>query len=390
MPFETLPCGKSASKHQIRIETKHVEHDSRAFAGLSRYKQSNLWHVCEIPSVSVTIAHAGGEVRIEDIPPERRRITVALNEPTAFMPVASCTTAYPVELIRHVLEVKGPAYLCDEILRDEDPASVQACLEADLLSYVDAGCFDGKAILDYGCGCGASTMVLARMFPTASITGIDIDPKLIDLARARAAFYGLPRIAFGLSPNGQRLPEGSSPFDFIVLSAVYEHLLPAERPAVLAALWGALRPGGVLFLDQTPHRYAPVENHTTGLPLVNYLPDRATYWAARRLSRRVGRGASWQQLLRDGIRGATAPEVLSHIRRAGAEPLILLEPSKQGCRDRIDLWYSVSAGTRLRRSKRVLKAVLKGIKYATGLVLVPNLSLAIRKSEGGSSERGTS
>jgi hypothetical protein len=46
----------------------------------------------------------------------------------------------------------------------------------------------------------------------------------------------------------------------------------------MAELWRQLRLGGILFLNQTPHRYYPLEHHTTGLPLLNYLPERAVRW----------------------------------------------------------------------------------------------------------------
>lgn len=331
--------------------------------------------------MSVTITRGGGEVQIDELAHGRRRVSVRVADHANFGPATLCETAYPVELIEHVLNVKGPVYLCDEIMRDEDPGSVQACLEADLLSYVDAGCFEGKTILDYGCGCGASTMVLARMFPSASITGVDIGEKLVALARARADFYGLSRVTIAVSPDGRRLPDGVGPFDFVVLSAVYEHLLPDERPAVLASLWRALRPGGILFLDQTPHRYSPVESHTTGLPLVNYLPDSVALFLARRFSRRVPTGATREQLLRDGIRGGTAREILNHVRSASDDEPVLLEPRLGGCRDRIDLWYALSGGARFRQLKGALKAAAKVIKYTTGVVLVPNLSLAVKKPD---------
>jgi hypothetical protein len=66
-------------------------------------------------------------------------------------------------------------------------------------------------------------------------------------------------------------------FDYIMFNAVFEHLLPHERPRLLPAVFVRhLRPVGVMFLNQTPYRYSLVEVHTTGgLPLINYLPESA-------------------------------------------------------------------------------------------------------------------
>jgi len=51
-------------------------------------------------------------------------------------------------------------------------------------------------------------------------------------------------------------------------------------------LWSLLRPGGVLFVNQTPYRWRPLEYHITSLPFVNYLPAFAAMRVAR-LSPRI-------------------------------------------------------------------------------------------------------
>src|SRR5262249_32482386 len=117
-----------------------------------------------------------------------------------------------------------------------------------------------------------------------------------------------------------------------VLSAVYEHLLPDERRILLPRIWSRLKPGGVLFINQTPHRYSPVEMHSTGLPLINYLPDGLAYRITKRFSKRIKGDEDWPALLRGGIRGATIGEIL----RALGDDAALLEP-RAG--DHIDLWY---------------------------------------------------
>src|SRR5205085_4362018 len=101
---------------------------------------------------------------------------------------------------------------------------------------------------------------------------------------------------------------------------------------LLPRIWSHLKPGGVLFINQTPHRYSPIEMHTTGLPLINYLPDALAFSAARRFSKRINGDEDWTALLRAGIRGATTGEIL---RVLGARSA-LLEPQRG---DHIALWY---------------------------------------------------
>jgi hypothetical protein len=148
---------------------------------------------------------------------------------------------------------------------------------------------------------------------------------------------------------------------------------------LLDLLWAALRPGGILFIYETPHRWWPIEAHTTGLPLLNYLPDALALVAARKFSRRVDAGATWAELLRRGIRGGTDGEIMGILRTAGRSA-VLLQPSENGIGDRIDLWYRMSSGLGHGGAKRVVREGMKALKAATGVTLVPYLSLAVRKS----------
>ena len=70
------------------------------------------------------IQHPHAEVRLHS-EGARWRVIVEPRVPL-FIHTSTCSTAYPPELIEHVLAVKGPGYLCDEIRRDEDPAYVQS------------------------------------------------------------------------------------------------------------------------------------------------------------------------------------------------------------------------------------------------------------------------
>jgi hypothetical protein len=162
-----------------------------------------------------------------------------------------------------------------------------------------------------------------------------------------------------------------------MFNAVFEHLLSHERRTLLPLVWSHLRPGGVLFLNQTPYRYSPVEVHTTqGLPLINYLPDSMALWMARRYCKRVARDESWESLLRRGIRGGTVPEIIGLL--GGPKHTQLLRPRPE-VGDRVDLWYQ-GMSSRHAWLKRSLWLSMKLCKWASGREITPTLSLAIRKS----------
>jgi len=316
-----------------------------------------------------------GTVEIEECRNAMREVTA---RPSGAAP-SRCLTSYPVALIEAILDVKGVAWLCDEISRDQDPESIQRFFENDFLPYVSRAEFEGKRILDFGCGSGSSTMVLARMFPKSRIVGIELSPEYLAIARARLSFYGYSNITFELSPSGMELPAGLGQFDFIVMSAVFEHLLPDERRIVMPQLWAHLSVGGCLLLNQTPHRFFPFESHTTGLPLINYLPDRVAHFVTRRFSPRALGQESWESLLRKGIRGATEREILASIREDVWELRpALLAPRRPWYRDRIDVWFA-ALGPRHRSLKAGCRELLRVVERVFGTTWVVNLALAISK-----------
>jgi predicted O-methyltransferase YrrM len=257
---------------------------------------------------------------------------------------------------------------------------VEHRLRWDILGFVGQEEFSGRRVLDFGSGCGASSMVLARLLPPDTrIVGVELVPEFVELARARARHYGVDdRVHYALSPDPNSLPDGIGRFDFIVLSAVFEHLLPNERIALVPFLWSHLETGGVLFLDQTPHRWFPLESHTTGLPFINYLPRSVALRFARRFSRRVRPDETWETLLRRGIRGSTHGEIMGIVNGAGRKGNNLA-PSNLGVSDHIGLWYQMSSGARKSGAKRLLMVCLKAVHKLTGARLVPTLSLAVKK-----------
>jgi hypothetical protein len=147
----------------------------------------------------------------------------------------------------------------------------------------------------------------------------------------------------------------------------------------LPKLWHVLRPGGVLFVSETPHRYYPVEYHTTGLPLLNYVPSELAYALARRFSRRIPAGVTWEQLLRDGVRGCTEGELLRILRTAGGGEPVLLAPRHLGHHDQVDIWYSESMARQPHRVKPAMRFGFKLVGRVTGADFVPTLYLAIEK-----------
>lgn len=336
------------------------------------------------------LEHKDAKIEIDELTSGKNRITVTLSDKTLFMPYAICETTYPVHLIEQILSVKGPGWLCDEIMRDESINYAQDNLRYDVLSYVSEDEFNNKCILDFGCGSGASTMTLCRMLPFARIVGIELNDKLLSIARSRAKHHGFDKVTLLCSQNANDLPVDIGEFDYIILNAVYEHLLPFERITLLPKMWNLLKPNGILFVLETPYRYFPIEIHTTGLPFINYLPDKIALFYARNFSNRNLKDLAWEDLLRKGIRGGSINEILKILRNSEHKPA-LLEPHRLGVKDRFDLWH-IHMNNYLERSYQkhlnknriivmrkilLLSSIL--LKILRGSDCLPRLSIAIKK-----------
>ncbi|MCC6563349.1 methyltransferase domain-containing protein [Candidatus Uhrbacteria bacterium] len=329
-----------------------------------------------------TLEHSEGKIHIKEEQDGTLSISVKASSPKQFIRTSACHTHYPLPLIKTIVKIKGASYLCDEILRDEDPYYIEQHIVTTLFSFVRPSAFKGKRLLDFGCGSGASTMILARHLPDTEVVGVELEKKNLDVARMRAEYYGYKHISFFQSPSGEELPPDLGTFDFIFMPAVYEHLLPAERSRLSEQLWKLLKKGGVLFVDETPHRWFPIETHTTGLPFINYLPKPLAGMYARHGSRRNLRKDDWDTLLRKGLRGSTSREVLGQIRRFGGKPE-LLKPLSEGPNTPVDIWYegyARNAHGRTGKAKRALKGILKAFYTVTRIPLVPYISLAIKKN----------
>lgn len=116
----------------------------------------------------------------------------------------------------------------------------------------DEGAFTGKSVLDFGSGEGTVATQLARL--GARVTGVDISPELVALAREQARLDGVSdRVDFIVADITRRtLPRDH--FDFVVCEAVLHHV---DVYRFVPALVAALKPGGMM-LVQEPRALPPL------------------------------------------------------------------------------------------------------------------------------------
>jgi len=131
--------------------------------------------------------------------------------------------------------------------REDDRLVDQARTLTELL-HADTRYPEGCSVLEAGCGVGAQTVTLARNSPRARFTCIDVSPRSLDAARARAA--SLENVAFRQADIFD-LPYPEESFDHVFVCFVLEHLRhPREALAILRS---RLKPGGSLTVIEGDH-----------------------------------------------------------------------------------------------------------------------------------------
>ena len=328
---------------------------------------------------TITLKDEFGELNIQILDNNLKRISI---KPSVgvFCPDSEIVTKYPMDLIKKIFDYKNSCWVIDEIKRDESPDYVSRALKYGLFSFINEIDLEHKVLLDFGCGSGASTVILGRKIKNLKIIGIELNKKLLEIAEMRKKYYELKNVQFIESEDPERIPIKDQ-VDYILLSAVYEHLLPSERKKILKMCWQLLKKDGVIFINQTPNRWVIYENHTTNLLFINYLPDRLCYWVSKYFSKRNLRNFSWNELLRMGIRGGTEKEIKNIIYKLNFYGnLKVLKPNNLGIKNRVDLWYR-STSTFSNKSKLLKTFIWYLIKYFPFLenILLPGLVMAISK-----------
>lgn len=100
----------------------------------------------------------------------------------------------------------------------------------------------GMDVIDCGCGPGSITVGLAEIVTTGNVTGIDIEPRQLELARGHAAQRAVSNIRFDQA-SIYALPYPDASFDVAVAHYVIEHL--SDPMLALREMRRVLRPDGI-------------------------------------------------------------------------------------------------------------------------------------------------
>lgn len=141
----------------------------------------------------------------------------------------------------HAAGVRGLTRYYDSIIA---VTMRERLFRARLLRQVLDGMAAEARIADVGAGTGTFAIALAAAAPAATVVGVDGDPEVLAIARAK---HGAAAVEWeqGLA---DRLPLAEESCDRVTMSLLLHHLDPGGKRAALAEAHRVLRPGGSLHI----------------------------------------------------------------------------------------------------------------------------------------------
>ena len=185
----------------------------------------------------------------------------------------------------------------------------------------------GAAVLDVGCGTGASALPAAeRVGPRGRVIGVDLAERLLATARQKAERHRLVNIEFK-SGDMERLGYPDDRFDAVV--SVFSIFFVTDMVGQVRELWRMVRPGGSLAITTWgPRMFEPGTTH---------------WWNAVRKLRPdlVPEVSPWSRI--------TEPEAVRQLlREAGISAAdVVAEPGRQILRSPDD-WWTIVLGSGFR------------------------------------------
>jgi 2-polyprenyl-3-methyl-5-hydroxy-6-metoxy-1,4-benzoquinol methylase len=221
-------------------------------------------------------------------------------------------TNYSERVVRMLIERKGvrraPPYFDYKRTRGNH-------FLTPLFRWLRAGRHERLRVLEVGCSFGHITEWLADQPEVAEIRTLDTDAEFVEIVRAKREELALPSLVEIRRLTNEEtctLPWRAAVFDLVLAVGVVEHLPARTRRAQVDEYYRVLAPGGHIAILDTPNRWFPLETHSVGLPIVQWLSPQLA-WRYARLGRPAKfKGVAYAEFVADGTgwRNATYRDCL--------------------------------------------------------------------------------
>ena len=117
----------------------------------------------------------------------------------------------------------------------------------------------GERVLDLGAGTATLALMIKERWPGVSITGVDADPEILRIGRAKVAEAGVDGIEL-VEAFASELPFAAESFDVVVSTLFFHHLSSTVKRETMPEVARVLKPGGRVYVGDWGKPAGPVQD----------------------------------------------------------------------------------------------------------------------------------
>ena len=136
-----------------------------------------------------------------------------------------------------------------------------------------AGIVDGTRVLDLACGTGVAAMIVRQRYPGCTVTGLDVDARILELARRRMRKAKVSGVDLVCAP-AERTGLDAASFDTVISTLAFHHLPPRSKEEAAREIARLLRGGGTFFL-------VDIQPRSRRVPTLTEQQATSPKWASR-------------------------------------------------------------------------------------------------------------